>query len=571
MNGRDYLGFLRIMQAARSAGSRQRRNLEVSALLYWIWKQPWASVSDLVAHGQFTSQRVSDLVTVLGDSGYLFACSLGATRSRQRRYALTLKGVRFIRERLGLDLEWPVTQEGLERLTRYMPFLELAYALAPRLWRSNAALPLRYDQNPNPELDTETAFDHQAVMHRFIWVKSHPVHAIAEYVNPDGDEVAVPLIWYGSQHGSGRLGDGSLAGVFRGLVPPDDPDYNGPPASPPGVVVLCADGLAALRVQSLFAPDIPKVVLTSAGQVVETLRPVPPQRRFRMIEQPSGRVELPDSVTEWLAGSPHGEALNRVESVRIFGRVEQYPGSLISHVAKGANVRTNVARAALGLMIQHDLVRELERGFYLGEEGMKFIARRDRLHIQTVRAFFATYLAEDGGYRRQQRRHDRGVAKLDILFREQGTTVAPGRRMVLDFPGLTQLKPDLWVAVPVGDGTVVWVAVELEYSATKTAAIACKLNSFRLASSEGGLAVPFVVVTGTAKAADAFARLGDDLPMLSTSEAELRKGSIHDPIWRWRGRRVPLSHLLTLAHSDNLVQRTDRMVEYRPIPPDLRI
>lgn len=572
MNASSYLSFLRTMRAAREVGSRQRQNLERALILYWIWQTPWASVGDLVSHGLLTAQRVSELLTPLADSGYVVACSLCSTRYRQRRYALTLKGTRFVRERFRLDLAWQVTREGLERLSRYAPFLELAYPLAPRLWRSTAVQPLRYKLTPDPERDDEVEFGGQTLIYSFIWVSNDQVHALGRYVNPSGDEVTIPFVWYGSQHGARPLGDGTLRSVFRGLVLPDHPDYTGAPASPAGVVVLCADGLAALRVQRQFAPDIPRAVITSDKKVVvETLRPVPPRGRFRMIEQPAGRIGVPDGIRGWLADSPHGETLSSAESNRIFRWVEWYQGSLTSHVAMGAKVRNDMARQALDLMIQHDLVVELEKGFYLGNAGITFVSQRDRIHIQTVKSLFATYIAEDGKYRRQQRRHDRGVAKLAIRFQKLGLVAVPGRRMVLNFPDLTQIKPDLWVAVPRGDGSVLWIAVELEYSAKDDGKITSKVVPYRLALFEAGEAVPCAVVTGTPEAAQRFTQLGDDLPMLSALEKEFHKGSLQDRMWHWRGQCVPLSHLLTLAQGDGLIQRTDRKLEYWPSPPGLRI
>ena len=332
MNGSQYLRFLETMRAARAAGSRHRRALEEGILLLWIWEEPFASVADLVARDEFTSQRVSDLVRGLDDSGYVGVCSLGSRRNRQQRYFLKLKGVLSVRETFGLPLEWQVTQAGLERISRYTTFLEVAYRLAPRLWRSTAAVPLRYGQSPDPDIDSEVAFDARAVMHRFIWVRNHAVHAVPEYVNPNGDFVAVPFVRFGSQHGPGAMGDGSLAGVFRGLVRPDGPAYTGPPASPPGVVFLCADELAGLRVQNQFAPDIPRAVVISAGQVVETLRPVPPRKRFHMIERPARRVGAPDDIVRVVSGQssrrcPESRGIGpHLPLGRVLSRQPDHPG-----------------------------------------------------------------------------------------------------------------------------------------------------------------------------------------------------------------------------------------------------
>ena len=334
MNGPEYLDFLENMRAARASGVRRREAMEVMMLFHWLGQQPFACVGDLAAHGELTSQRVSHLLSVMSDRGYVIACSLGSGQSRQRRYVLSLAGAIFM-TRFGLTPGWQNTREGMERLTWSIPLLEVAYSLAPRLWRSSAAMALQYHPCPGACANREPTMDDRAVMHRFTWVRSrHKVGAVAEYVNPSGEEVAVPLLWHGSQHGPNRIGDATLASLFRGIVPPEGPDDGEAPVSPPGAVIICADAFAALQVSRQFAPDVPKAVVTTAWEVVETLSPVPPRGRIRMIDKPADRVGVPDGIGGWLARTSHGAALEGVEASRVFSWVEAWPGSLISHVVR---------------------------------------------------------------------------------------------------------------------------------------------------------------------------------------------------------------------------------------------
>ena len=90
-----------------------------------------------------------------------------------------------------------------------------------------------------------------------------------------------------------------------------------------------------------------------------------------------------------------------------------------------------------------------------------------------------------------------------------------GRRLTLNYPNVTQVKPDLWLAVPRGDGTVMIAAVEAEFSAKDDGAISKKLLPYRTSEWAAGEAWPLYVVAGTPEAADRFARLGDDLPLLA--------------------------------------------------------
>ncbi len=567
MQPHDYLRHLRLMKEIRTLGPLQRQFWEELLVKMWIWQQPYASATDLLVHEVLILARLYEILEFLRNGGYVEAVRLGSMRKRQTRYYLTPKGVNSVRETLGWPLEWQVMKDGLERISRFVPFLEVAYRLSPRLWGSAAAAPLQYPRSLDPERPDVVSFDESCVMYRFNWVRHNPsdrknsIHVVTQYVNEDLDEVAVPYCWYGRLHGPGTLPD--LASLFLGLQSGDAPASPEYPVIPPGAVFVCADRLAALRVQREYAPHIPKAVVTTDGRVVEVMRPGVPRRLFRMAEQPAGRrPQPPQGIPEWLAESAHGGALDGVENTRVFSKVEDYQGSLITQVARGARIRRDTVRKMLDVMAQHDLVRELEGGYYLGDGGIKFIARRDRESIPMARSRFSTYIEEDGRYRAQQRRHDRKTTDVAIRFQEAGLTPFTGRRMVVNYPHLTQIKPDLWCVLALGDGTVLFVAVEVEFSAKKDKAISDKLLPYRVVQFEIGEPVPVLFVTGTPDAADRVARLGDDLNLLAASYDEVMKNRPDGPIWRWRGQRVTPFHLANLGTRNDLIQAVGRQLGY---------
>ena len=537
MRAVNFVEHVKLMPDANLLDPRERLLMEQRLLVLWVCLQPFSSARDLLAHEVLAQPRTYDLLARLRRDGYLVSGYLGWTQYRQQRYIPTLRGINFLREEVGLDMGWQMTREGLERISRYVAFFEMAYQLAPRLWKSNAAAPLRYGVDIPPDGYEEILFDEWSAMYQFIWVRNHQLHAIAEYVNGYNEVVSVPFIWYGWQHGPRKL-DG-LDSVYRGLEVPDHPGYNGPGTSPPGIVFVCADRLSALRVQREFAPDIPKAIVTIDGQVLERLRPEPPRRFFRKNDQLPGRAKVPDGTLQWLEESPHGAALNGVEAARIFRWVENFSGSQITQVARGVGLPRSRVREALDTMIQHDLVWELEGAFYVGPAGIQFIYRRDRQSAKTVESRFSTYIAEDGRYRRQQRRHDRRVAQVAIRFQEAGMAPFTGRRLTLNYPNVTQVKPDLWLAVPRRDGTVMIAAVEVEFSAKDDGAISKKLLPYRTAQWAAGEEWPLYVVAGSPQAANRFARLGDDLPLLVASYDEVNKRGPAGPLWRCRGQQAP--------------------------------
>ena len=306
MRADSYLAHLRLMKTVQTLGPRQRLIWEQLLVMGWIWQAPYSSAADLQAHDLLTQQRTYDIINSLRDWRYVAASDLGGSRSRQRRYIPTLKGINFVRERLGWPLEWQVTQTGLERVSRYIPFLEPAYSLAPRLWRSSAAIGLRYDRSPDPNRADEIVFDESCRMYRFVWVRNHGlrgqngVHSIARYVNEDGDEIAVPFVFFGSLHGPWNLGD--MDKILQGLHVPGNSGGPRGKLTPPGVVFVCVDRLAALRVQRECHPSINKAVLTAQGEIIEVMRPLPPRGPVQDDRPASWQAEEPRPGDPMVAG-----------------------------------------------------------------------------------------------------------------------------------------------------------------------------------------------------------------------------------------------------------------------------
>jgi hypothetical protein len=96
-----------------------------------------------------------------------------------------------------------------------------------------------------------------------------------------------------------------------------------------------------------------------------------------------------------------------------------------------------------------------------------------------------------------------------------------------------QIKPDLYVKLPslLEDDTpdysfsdaATWAALEFERSAVTAAAIATKLGPYK-ALQEANLELPLLVVTETEAAAQMFAELGGEYPLMVTTEKLAQTG-----------------------------------------------
>ena len=144
-------------------------------------------------------------------------------------------------------------------------------------------------------------------------------------------------------------------------------------------------------------------------------------------------------------------------------------------------------------------------------------------------------------------------------LRKDGFKVFPGWRLEITYPGEngTQVRPDLWVLVPLGDGTAMWHAVEVERSATADAAIDRKLAPHRIARDWGGI-WPVLVVAGKGTksergrrvdlaAAERFAARGSDLPPAGHPLFTGDQGRHDRPRSRWirNLERVSITHLIS--------------------------
>ena len=506
-------------------------------VLSLLRQMPFASVSNLAARHELRGSSrtaINNDLEWLHAGDYVGRVKRGWSQKAKRRYYLTTKGIDAEMNISGEPLEWGITETALKRLLRQGQLVETLYDAAPRLFSSNA-------------VDEPWRRGYPLV--RLGWLSRGPVAAVAEYqLNFIGDagvrRLMVPFVWYGIRPKPNSLPRESnqwLDGVAT--------SQEGGSFWQCGVVVLAADRLSGLRARRDLAPDIARAIITvdDAGRLstVETMYPsIPPTARMTSAKAPvdPGR---PEQIETHLERDPVLANTAGCTDHRILTAIEEWPGCRIGQLARLCGHPASTVRKAAARFVAAGLVdREADGAHYPTEVILKMAEDRDRLGHRKTRGRAGAERSPGGGRRAHMSRHETGVVELAIRFRREGCCVASGWRMVDDHGGRTQVSPDLWAVVPLGDGRALWHAVEYERSATTESAIARKLRPYRCAQ-EMGEGQPVLMVCETEAAAAEFADQGSDLPMSVAVYQEALERPWRGPAspWRRSGEKVDVGHL----------------------------
>ena len=168
--------------------------------------------------------------------------------------------------------------------------------------------------------------------------------------------------------------------------------------------------------------------------------------------------------------------------------------------------------------------RNKDTNLYLTQDGETVFAGMDRDNVGRIRQRFGEYSTARGRIRKAS--HDKNAHRLQGQFLKRGGNrrrTAPdqrwfatsGLRMVINFPDETQLAPDLWLIIPIGDGTGLLVPVEYEQTAQNSRRVEMKLHPHFVARH---LNAPFpLLMACTETALQTFQAQGVGLLMLVAS------------------------------------------------------
>ena len=490
-------------------------------IVHWVHMMPWLSVAEMAAVFLLPESTVRDAVNELGESRQLFHLQIGANKRVTDRYALRGRGLIELSRSEGRSLSagWQATESGLLTRLKRLPMTEAFYGLVPGLCQSSLLHDqyLEYPRELDDPRGPDSGFLRGSRLVRFSWNSAGSLHATASFETVTGQILDVGFRWEGRQR------------PIPSLPKVDDL------VDPRTTVLVLADHLQAIR----FRPLLEKAKLES-GETGPVFIPVvwdgaawceAPQAvhlfrfpaTYRMNWQE--KIGIPEKLEDLLAALPVGGVLD-IRSMRILERVESWAGSNFTVAAQGSRMSRGRAKPIFIDLVNRALVRKFDGVYHLAEEGMKQVAIRDRVSLKSVKDRCGTYLKEDGRYRKQQRRHNLGRARLAAqVTRSRGVRVAPGEMWVVDLQhpllGTTQLKPDLWLQMLLSDGGWVWCPVEYELTAIFESQILKKLGPWEKAQLFGR-DWPVLVVTGTEQGRDSFATLGYGLgiPMAAVAQKD---------------------------------------------------
>ena len=557
----------------RRRASKEEQEEWLLLTLKRLYDLPLSSARDLAGYGDLSESQLEDLLDDATRRDFAGCIRVGQTFRIQRRVYLHRKGLHRLRERFGLPITWQVTEPALQWHVRRLRLYEPVNRLVPCLFRSGAVrTPASFAMEPGDD-PQELVLDEHVTLEAFTWVRDilrSPVHAIAQYRTAGGDPLWVPIVCVGLHHGD-IPGPDDLHEVFADVDTMPDFQYALTPAAPLGVIFVVLDRLAGLAVRLRVPPHLPIAIVDAEGHVIRQMDPAAPAGRVLDPSDDPGPLGQPERTREWLDRQPHLLALQGVTKRKLFERVNSFAGSPKKDLASGIGHPPSKVGKILKTFRNTDLVAILGRRPYLEHRGRVAAARRDRQNPNAVHARLGAYTRPGSPYREQQRDHDRGVAKLAALFRRAGMQAEAGWRLEIIEPSF-QIRPDLWVLIPAGDGSAMWHAVEYERSALADSQVHRKLGPYRTAMDEGQI-WPMLMVCGRGTrsergraedwaAARRYMDAGDDLPMLVMPTHRAFSGDLVAPGARWhrRGGPVPITQLMQEVDWPTLRERIDTPV-----------
>ena len=360
-------------------------------------------------------------------------------------------------------------------------------------------------------------------------------------------------------------------------INPPDPNYDDTPQLA-GYVVVAADSFATyqahkamprrfyLRQPAYMWVDretglwVPGGVETSSNDDVAG----------RVSGGPTGRPEFlcPDRRAEGEPEWPRpplpvfigrSAPLSSVLGSRILDFVEEWSGLTEAQIQRLCRESRRRLRDMLQTMIDSRLIQVRQGMHYLGLGGEIYVADRDGVHVNAVRARNRVEIEQDHRGVRPHRRHTRGRNATVVEMTEERLAVYGSWRTLHDIQGVTQIPPnavlladlrilplpsDPLLDTPIETGAIP-VYLEFERSARTPARLQRKLEPY-FKSVRQGQRIWVVIVCETQHAADLFRSeiMSEQVetvrvkPAMVTTLSQVKEGLLKGPgsIWSVSGR-----------------------------------
>ena len=485
----------------------------------------------------------------LGMDGHASCGTVGRCGHREQRWILTREGVERKFQYLE-DVPWSLKEPGIRSLYRRIEQLRALYRIAPSLF----AGPGR-DWHKLP-------FTPRLTGCRFIRGASRGsglIEAVLTYTH----DITIFFCWVGSNLQKSQmmqrwgrrtvgLETHSESDHFNSLRDffndPPDPDYD-PTPYPSGYLVIGADDLAMVQAYVNLPRDCgfgrsqPFVFVSAKSGEAFCEGVVGPRPHDTVRDRetwPPGEIGNPQRAAGFDGTSNPEDILGGTVAALAFDIVAEWPGQRVKDIARRCQRSGKEVHALIQDMTRRLLMQERAGMLYLGERGILYVSRRDRVSANRVQARVKDAIAQDHRQVGSHRRHTIAVNQLMLRLYESGITPFAGWRAVLDIPGVTQLKPDLVMFAETALGRYLYY-IEVERTAVHPQQVARKITPYREAHRMGHFA-PVIVITEKPEAEELFRRQSRGLPVLTCTLADTRRGPLAGPdsVWRLDGQAIPL-------------------------------
>ena len=287
--------------------------------------------------------------------------------------------------------------------------------------------------------------------------------------------------------------------------------------------------------------------------------------------------DIPNDAVEPKLGNPlnlggpnqprHPEdSLGTALRAHILEWAAEWSGLTVGNLARLSKTKKKTVEDVCRHMTAEGWLQERGGMLYLGETGIMYVARRDRVAPESVRNRVNNEMREDHRVVGGLRLHTQAVNRTMIACREARLPVFAGWRLVRDYPELaTQLKPDLVILAQslLGQGLhfieVERTAIDPErvrgkldpyakvngWESADMMAHTVEINRTTVLDYLDTIKSRVIFITETAAAELLFRRLGRGLPMFTATMKDVRGGKLEglDTVWRLDGETQPVRRL----------------------------
>ena len=208
------------------------------------------------------------------------------------------------------------------------------------------------------------------------------MHAIAKY----DPQITVPFVWAGlwgvSEAWENSEGQQHLAGLdcYRAEYSTYYTDHIEPSAWANRGRWIC--GPAGQADTAIGQPEHTAIYLDGKHIAPVQLKPC----EISISDaKPLGNMGIPERLVKWVADNDVVAARNGSLAFRAATLVEEWPAAKLGDVAEACGESKSKIRKALRRLVDAQVLAVFDGQYYLGEEGIKAAARRDRVSSKTIR------------------------------------------------------------------------------------------------------------------------------------------------------------------------------------------